>query len=422
MLGRPHDEAAPTSAHAAELSATGGTVLDRRQLSLRRDQLVSSWERLVAGGAPPTGALESAVLASWRRSAVSVSPEVTAAPVEDPDGAVEKWRATPAATGLRAVEADIRRVADEGDLVAAVTDRSGRIVWTYGGAVMRRRAERVNFVPGGRWDEQSVGTNALALALRSGEPSSVYSAEHYSRAVHGWSCYSVPLLEPGTGDVLGVLDLSTTWDRAHPLAMSAALALGRLVTAALPAGAPGPAVELRVLGGWQVCIGGRPLVLPHRQVEALVLLALHPDGLSLEGLHARLYGDLPVGTATLKAEVSRLRTALGGAVGSRPYRLTTPVGSDVRRVLRALEAGDVETAVATARGPLLPGSESPDIGEWREYVEVALREAVLACGLSGTVARFADAHPYDLQVQQHLADLLPVGDPLALARLHRAAG
>ncbi len=399
---------------------------DRRQLSRRRDQLVSSWERLIGGAALPGGLdgpfLESPVLASWRRSAASVSPDVAAAPVEDPDGVVERWSTTASATGLRAVEADIRRVADEGDLVAAVTDRSGRIVWAYGSAVMRGRAERVNFVPGGCWDEGSVGTNALALALRTGQPSSVYSAEHYSRAVHGWSCYSVPLLEPGTGDVLGVLDLSTTWDRSHPLAMSAALALGRLLTAALPAEAPGPSVELRVLGGWQVRVGGRPLVLPHRQVEALVLLTLHPDGLSLEALHARLYGDLPVGTATLKAEVSRLRTALGGAVGSRPYRLTTPVGSDVQRVLSALETGDVESAVAIAAGPLLPGSESPDIAEWREYVEVALRAAVLSCAGSATVARFADGHPYDLQVQQHLADLLPAGDPLVAARLHRAAG
>ena len=32
---------------------------------------------------------------------------------------------------------------------------------------MRRKAETVNFVPGGRWDEASVGTNALAIASRT---------------------------------------------------------------------------------------------------------------------------------------------------------------------------------------------------------------------------------------------------------------
>jgi hypothetical protein len=50
-----------------------------------------------------------------------------------------------------------------------VTDEDGRILWSAGGATMRRAAERRS-VPGGRWDEASAGTNALGLALLSGQP------------------------------------------------------------------------------------------------------------------------------------------------------------------------------------------------------------------------------------------------------------
>ena len=67
-------------------------------------------------------------------------------------------------------------------------------------------------------------------------------------------------------------------------------------------------------------------------------------------------------------------------------------------------------------GPLLPGSESPDIGEWREYVEVALRTAVLGSGEVDLVLAHADAHPYDEQVQQHLVEVLAPGRPAALGR------
>jgi len=355
-----------------------------------------------------------------------VSPDVAAAPVDDADRALERWRATPTATGVQRAHDDIRRVADDSDLIAAVTDRSGRIVWTYGSRVMRRAAERVNFVPGGRWDEASVGTNALALALVTGQPSTVYSAEHFSRAVHGWVCYSVPLTDPRTAEVLGVLDLSTTWDRAHPLVMGAAQLLGRLVTASmpLPRATDGPGIVLRALGGWQVVRTGAAYTLPHRQVEILLLLALHPDGLSLESLHARLYGDAPVSTATLKAEVSHLRSTLSGQIGSRPYRLLEPVQTDVHRVLDALDRGDVEAAAAAYGGPLLPGSESPDVVEWREYVEVALRTAALRCSDISIVRPIADARPYDHQLQSHLLRILPPGDPrtaAAAARVHRAA-
>ena len=400
------------------------------ELDERRTVLARVWESLLSTGRSSPShepvTLNTGVLDSWRRSSVWVSPEVEAAPVDDPDGAVDRWRTTPVAAGLERAQADVCRITEDGELVAAVTDRTGRIVWTHGSRVMQRAAERVNFVPGGRWDEASVGTNALALALRTGQPSTVYSAEHFSRAVHGWVCYSVPLEDPATGDVLGVLDLSTTWDRAHPLAMGTAQLLGRLVTAAMPQRTSvAPGLELQVLGGWHVRLAGRPLLLPHRQVEILVLLALHPEGLSLENLHARLYGDEAVSASTLKAEVSRLRTALAGGIGSRPYRLTVPVDSDLQRTLRALDRGELPDAVSALTAELLPGSRSPDLEEWRRYVEVALRTAVLASDDIDAVMALADAQPYDQELQERLVAVLPVGDPrlaAARARIHRALG
>jgi hypothetical protein len=328
------------------------------------------------------------------------------------------------AKALAEVEEEIRQVVADGELIAAVTDRWGRIVWTCGSSVMRQAAESVNFVPGGRWDESSVGTNALALSLRTGAPATVYSAEHFTRAVHGWVCYSVALTDPGTGEVLGVLDLSTTWDRAHPLAMSAARALGAAVTSHLPVQRPSTSLSLAALGTGEVRLGGAPLPVTRRQTEILVLLAMHPDGLTLEQLHDRLYGDAHVTVSTLKAEVSHLRTLLGGAIGSRPYRLTAAVTTDVHRVLAALDRGDLPSAVASYGGPLLSASESPGVAEWREYVEVALRDAVLASSDANSVLRFADRHPYDEDVQRHLVRVLPPGDPrhpLALARVGRAA-
>ncbi|GAC1440365.1 MAG: helix-turn-helix domain-containing protein [Mycobacteriales bacterium] len=397
------------------------TDLTRRRLGLSR-----AWESLAAdprASAACDDAVRPDVLDSWRRSSHWVDPECAAAPLDDPATVVGQWQGGRTAQALVLVEDEVARVVSDGDLIAAVTDRAGRIVWTCGSSVMRTAAARVNFVPGGRWDEASVGTNALALALRTGQPSTVYSAEHFSRAVHGWVCYSVPLKDPATGQVLGVLDLSTTWDRAHPLAMSAARSLGAAITASLPAQRGAPQLSVSALGTAQVRLGGASVTLSRRQSEILVLLALSPAGLTLEQLHDRLYGDAPVTASTLKAEVSHLRTLLGGAIGSRPYRLTAAVSTDVHRVLAALERGDLPGAVASYGGPLLASSDSPGVVEWRSYVDVALRSAVLLSDDVAAVLGFADRHPYDEQLQQHLLRVLPVGDPrrpLALARVDRA--
>jgi hypothetical protein len=333
---------------------------------------------------------------------------------------------------------ELHSITEDAGFVAAVTDEAGTIVWTCGGRVMRRRAESVNFAPGGRWDEPAMGTNALSLALRTGRPSTVFSAEHLVAALHGWVCYCAPIHAPD-GRVLGVLDLSTTWDRSHPLALPTVRTLtsaieGRLrdeltavSPAAVPTGIPAPpagaGVELTCLGTARVTRGGVPLHLSPRRLEILVLLALEPEGFTPERLRESLYGDRTVTASTFKAEVSHLRHALSGAVATRRYALTTAVVCDAVEVLRALERGDTATAVEHYRGPLLPLSEAPGVVAWRAYLEVAVREAVLAAGRPEYALRYGERAPYDAEVHAHALRLLGPGDVrrgIAASRLDAA--
>ena len=139
-----------------------------------------------------------------------------------------------------------------------------------------------------------------------------------------------------------------------------------------------PGLVMTLLGTAETRLDGQRLLLNRRQTEILALLALHPEGLSLEHLHALVYGDQAVTLSTLKAEVSHLRSALGGQLASRPYRLTLPTATDVDTVLGLLRRGDVGAAVGAYGGDLLPGTNSPALIELADYVAVALREALLA--------------------------------------------
>jgi hypothetical protein len=349
------------------------------------------------------------IAASWERSAAHVMPEVHEAPLADADDTRVAFRTSPLGAAVRQLESQLQATADDGELVVAVTDPAARILWTYGGAVMRRKAEQVNFVPGGRWDEASVGTNALDLALRLDHAATVYSAEHFSSCVHGWVCWAAPVHDPATGRQLGVLDLSTTWDRSHPIGLAAAAALARLlereagesvVAAAAPddTGTCAGLLELKLLGRAGAQLNGVPLRLTRRQLEILALLVLNPDGLDLSELHARLYGDRPVSLGTLKAETSQLRSALGGRLKSRPYRIGLDVRCDVTDVLRRLRAGDVAGAAERYGGELLPGSESPALAEFGNFVTVALRNALLSDPQPAAVQRYLELAPHDLDL------------------------
>ena len=70
-------------------------------------------------------------------------------------------------------------------------------------------------------------------------------------------------------------------------------------------------------------------------------------------------------------------------------------------------------------GSLLPESDSPGIREWREVIDVAVRDIALA---SGSLT-LAERLPYDLAVQEAAAAVLSPDDPRAgwaNARVRRA--
>lgn len=129
-----------------------------------------------------------------------------------------------------------------------------------------------------------------------------------------------------------------------------------------------------------VHVDGQPIELTLRHAELLTMLVLHPDGLTADGLATMLHGDSGK-AGTVRAEVHRLRTALGAAVlSTQPYRLLARVEADFRSVRSALLAGRVRDVALVYSGPLLPRSEAPGVREERELLAATARAAVLGSG------------------------------------------
>jgi len=398
---------------------------EAHDLQSRRLEAVRAWTSFIEH-ADSLDEVRPEIRRSWELSG-TVSPDVREAPLADEAETAAYFQGSPLQIAVQRVEDDLRKTAEDGDLVLAVTDPQTRVLWTYGGRVMRRKAETVNFVPAGRWDEASVGTNALAIATRTGQPSMVFSAEHYAPIVHNWVCWAAPLHDPVSGEQIGVIDLSTTWDRTHPIGLATARVLARLIEGAMPrsrhwgssAGlAPTePGLTLSLLGTAEAWLDGQRLLLNRRQTEILAVLGLHPEGLSLGRLHSMVYGDQAVTASTLKAEVSHLRAALGGQLASRPYRLMMPVRTDVEDVLTLLGHGDVKAAVGSYGGDLLPGTDAPALAELGDYLAVSMREALLADPEPSAVLRYGELAPYDTEVVERCLSALGERDHPAKALL-----
>lgn len=399
--------------------------------------LQRAFDRLMADGPGEGGHPEDVrrvVTDSWRRSLeAGVSESDIIPPVSLTDRALHDYRSAHALAKVFPLLYDVLgRAAEDCDTVMAVGDADGRLLWVCGRAAMLRRAEDIQFIEGSGWGEGDTGTNAPGLALLMDQPVAIKSAEHYTSRLKQWSCAASPIHDPVTQEILGVVDVTGGAEAAsvQSLAMIRSAArmaeaeLGRLavVDAAEGSGSArrhGAAdAHIESLGGPDCLVTTSTGThrLSRRHGEILTILAGEPQGLVGETLGLEVYGEEAQTLSTVRAEVARLRTLLGGAlVQSRPYRLEGRISSDWQVVERLLETGDVRAALRAYRGPLLPQSAAPGIVARRERLEMMLRAAVLSSrsldlltAWTKTRAGLGDLEAWE---QQYL--LLPEGSPLA---------
>ncbi|MBU0654095.1 MAG: transcriptional regulator [Gammaproteobacteria bacterium] len=352
---------------------------DRRLMLKQRKQVAeSAWERFV-NGYPllPGDAISLDIARSWQRSLQYLSPWKLSVPLVD--NAPALWEVSPLNQAIQHIQAELVQLVEEGALALALADASGRLLWTTSSHYMRDRVERAHYLPGGRWDEISAGTNAIGLALLHKRKAVVFASEHYARCLHDWVSYAIPIVHSRSGELAGVLGIVTTWDKHTPLGEMAISDLARSIQRHLPATQPQAELQIHALGMPRVLFRGEEIHLSQRQMEILCLLVLNPQGLVLTTLHSALYGDEPIAMATLKAELSHLRSQLGGQIGSRPYRLLVSTWADFVTLWRVLKDKKAEKALGLYRGPFLPNSNSPELGEWRNCIDAVMEKVVDAC-------------------------------------------
>ena len=416
-MGPPSGLALPPGSDARRLT---------RYLRLAHDDFVSTGH--------VDGALRPLVAESWRRSVDSgVDPETSLPPIRLDEARLADIRAAhPLAAAMPVIRRLLVESAADDGLLVAVSDAAGQLLWVEGGNALRSRAERVHFMPGADWSEHIAGTNAPGTALALGRPVQILGPEHLSRSVTPWSCSAAPIHEPDTGAVIGVLDLTggpevaapqtLTLVRATVAAVEAELRLERLApTRARRVSAPGwsppswALPTLSVLGrrGARLVYDETTTHLSLRHSEILLLLAEAGGGLSTGELAVAL-SEEEHSHVTIRAELSRLRTLLGGVrLASRPYRVEGGLATDVTAVRAHLLAGRVRQAVAGYRGPVLPTSTAPAVAELRDHLHMLVRSALLAEGDPDALLSFADtAHGReDYEVWRAALDALPAGSP-----------
>jgi sigma-54 dependent transcriptional regulator, acetoin dehydrogenase operon transcriptional activator AcoR len=206
-MARHHGSISGLDDHAAMRSI----VANARRANARHSDRVTmlAWERFLAGEsstlAPP------ALIDSWQRSLESgVSPTAASAPFAVNGDAIEalRWRhreLLAASDRLFSVTADL--FADSHSILL-LTNHDGVILKAAGDLRTLAAGEKIHLTLGGDWREVMAGTNGIGTALATSQPTYIHGSEHFCAGIKAWSCAAAPICEPGTGTVIGVLDIS----------------------------------------------------------------------------------------------------------------------------------------------------------------------------------------------------------------------
>jgi len=401
-----------------------------------RARLAAAHDAVVGDRQSAVG-VRALVRESWQRSlSLKIDPDHPLVRLDlDADRLRDYRDAHPLALALPTIQRLLVRHTLDAGLIVAIGDQAGRLLWVDGDRELRRKAEGMFFVEGADWSERRVGTSAPGTALALDRSVQIRGAEHYARLVHPWSCSAVPVHDPDTGAVIGVIDITGGEDATAPAtlplleaavaAVEAELRISRLDELArsrprrrLAAETPALPV-LHVLGSdvGRLQAGGRSIDLTTRHAEILALLAWHPEGISAERLATLVYGRDDA-VVTLRAEMVRLRRVLepvdtGLVPVSRPYRLPRRLDLDATRCLAFLDRGAHRVALGAYAGPVLPDSQAPGIRMIRTEVSARLREALLSDAAADTLLAYArtDEAAFDAEVWRACLRLLPPRSP-----------
>lgn len=188
-----------------------------------------AWKRFVEEGDLVGNAVRDVIAASWRRCRkAGVNPYGGKGPCLPSSRLKARRESNTTLIRLaRPFMEDLLEVVGDGFIVI-VTDSEGYLLEVLGDPEVLARTSELNFVPGARWIEETVGTNAIGTSLKVKAPLQVWAEEHYCRLHHPWTCSAAPITGP-EGKIIGVLNMTGPCNAVHAHTLGMVMAAARAI-------------------------------------------------------------------------------------------------------------------------------------------------------------------------------------------------
>lgn len=193
-------------------------------------RLARAHHQFLSGDAATDRIVRPVIAASWQRcQEAGYRADGPPPPVGDPDEALARWQKHRVSRVFRNVQSMLGELGSGSDQVLLFCDADGTLLWMEGSKRLLHKGQQVHLELGSDWSEPRAGTNAMGTALATRRPTQVFSAEHFALPIHDWSCSATPVIDPDSGDLLGVLAISGPIEVAHPHSLAVVTAAAKIL-------------------------------------------------------------------------------------------------------------------------------------------------------------------------------------------------
>lgn len=197
--------------------------------------VANEWESFVDTGKLNGNSLRPVIADSWRRCrelAISPHEERARCVISTEEIEAKLHHENLGLSGKNVLDRMAQTVAGTGHIIV-LADKSGSILYSVGHRKVQEHLEKINFRPGGGWNENMVGPNGIGTTLALGRPELVMGSEHFCQGWQPWVCYGAPIHNPGNHSILGCIDITGPADKVCVEAMALAISITQSIEADL---------------------------------------------------------------------------------------------------------------------------------------------------------------------------------------------
>lgn len=191
--------------------------METKRLLLREKEIFDNWKRFIETGQYDKAVIRPFIAESWelsKKAGIDPYKPIRRHRLSREEFQIRYQKTVQMIEVSRPFMESIYKIVANSGFIVRLSDYEGYVMEVLGDRNTLKDMNCLYIQPGECCREDIIGTNAIGISLRTGEPVQVFAAEHYNYNYHSWTTSSCPIKDK-EGRVAAVLSLTGHFENVH---------------------------------------------------------------------------------------------------------------------------------------------------------------------------------------------------------------